>query len=103
MSNVPIELQPTAEAFAEANALLEQRNNELKEVRKNISRCKREFKNYMVNNKISTLDIAGKTFTFEPSEKVVVTLDRIEQSFPETAVHKYKQENTEKKTVFTCS
>lgn len=103
MSNIPLELQEQAKTFAEANALLEQRNNETKEVKKNITRCKREFKKYMIQNKISTLEIAGKTFTFEPSEKVVVTLDRIEQSFAESAVNKYKQENTEKKTVFSCS
>lgn len=103
MSNIPQELEEHAKAFVEANAFLEQKTKELKEARKKITQCKKEFKKYMVTHKIKILDIGGKRFSFEPSEKVVVTLDRIENSFPESAVTKYKQENTEKKTVFTCS
>jgi len=103
MSNLPAEIQAHAKIFVEANAMLEQRNKELKETKTTIARCKREFKKYMLSHNLKSMCVAGKTFMFEPSEKVVLTLDRVEQAFPESQVKKYKEENTEKKTTFTCS
>ena len=51
----------------------------------------------------NSFSVGGKTFSFEKKEKIVVSMDRIEESFPPAQVAKYKDSNKEQVEVFQCS
>jgi len=103
MSEVPPTLQQTAQTFLEVLNGIDHLNGELKGLRKTKSKCIREIKKYMKANNIPSMKIGDKTFNFEQNEKLVLSIDRVERSFPASQVEKFKQENTEIKTSFTYS
>lgn len=72
----------------------------VKENNKKIAKIKKEIKKYMQQNKITEYTLAGRTFSFEKKESVVLTMDRIEKSFDSEAVQKYKKDNYDEKIVF---
>lgn len=99
-TSAPPQLQQVEKTFLDALQSMDQLNKQLKASRKVAGKCKKEIKKYMVDNKIQSLDIGGKTFCFEKKQKVVVTMDRMEKAFKEEDVARYKQQNMENKTVF---
>jgi len=100
--SLPQEIQESGRVFEESLASLEQYSATTKELKKKAARAKRHIKKYMTQNNMTTLKIGERVFSFEQAEKIVCTMDRVEKSFPSTAVEKYKKENTEIKTVFSC-
>lgn len=77
-------------------------NEQLKRVRKVERKCKNTFKKYCKDTGRS-LTVGGKTFAFETKEKVVCTLDRVEDHFNNSEVERFKAVNTETKESFKSS
>ena len=80
---------------------LQQLTDQLKQVRKVIGAQKRLFKKYMKEHKVSQLRVGTVTFGFETKEKIVCTMDRVEQAFPSAQVVRFKEQNKQAKEVFT--
>ncbi len=68
-------------------------NVQFKPVHKALAKQKRFFKKYMKQRGLSELVVAGTTFTYEAEPKVLVTMERVEKSFPPEAVQRFKTEN----------
>lgn len=100
--SLPQDIQEAGRVFSESLAALDQYSATTKELKKKAARCKRQIKKYMTQNKLQTLKVGDRAFSFEQAEKVVCTMDRVAKAFPANAVEKFKQENTEVKSVFTC-
>lgn len=63
-------------------------------------RCKNAFKKH-VKESGQPLTVGGRVFSFEEKEKVVLTMERVEQAFAPDHVREYVMNNTEKSEVFT--
>lgn len=72
----------------------------VKENNKKIANIKKEIKKYMTQHNLTEYTLAGRTFSFEKKESVVLSMDRIEKSFDGEAVKKYKKDNYDEKIVF---
>ena len=75
-------------------------NTQFKPVQKTLGTQKRFFKKWMKQRGLSELVVAGTTFTFEEEPKVLLTMERVESSFPPDAVQRFKSENAITKDKF---
>ena len=103
MTTLPQAILDTGRTYSETLVALDQHNAVAKEMKKKVAKCKREIKKYMAQQQLQTLKVGDTTFSFEQREKLVLTIDRVEKAFPPSAVEKYKRENAEVKTIFSCS
>ena len=74
--------------------------SQLKELRSTANKQRRVFKKYMQQNDIEELVVGTETFSLEKREKVVCTMERVENAFPAKDVLEFKKANTETKTIF---
>jgi len=79
---------------------LESFNTQFKPVQKTLGKQKKFFKKWMKQRNLSELVVAGTTFTFEVEPKVLVSMERVEKSFPPDAVQRFKAENQINKDKF---
>ena len=73
---------------------------QLKELRSTANKQRRVFKKYMQQENLDELVVGPDTFSMEKKERIVCTMERVENSFDEKAVQKFKKANTEVKVVF---
>ncbi len=95
-------VQLALDSFLEATGRVEEIQDELKPLRKKSKLALNTIKTYMTENNLETMDLQGKTFSFENKEKVVLKMDRVEAfaQFSPEAVMAYKDANTESKVSF---
>lgn len=72
---------------------IDQFNVQFKPVHKALAKQKRFFKKYMKQRGLNELTVGGTKFTYEAEPKVLVTMERVEKSFPPEAVQRFKAEN----------
>ena len=98
-----MDIEVAKRLYCELLPSLETKTKEIKDLRKVERRCKAAFKKHMKEHGANSFSVGGKTFSFEKKEKIVVSMDRIEESFPPAQVAKYKDSNKEQVEVFKCS
>ena len=98
-----MDIEVAKRLYCELLPSLETKAKEIKDLRKVERRCKAAFKKHMKEHGANSFSVGGKTFSFEKKEKIVVSMDRIEESFPPAQVAKYKDSNKEQVEVFKCS
>lgn len=94
-------LEEAKRIYLEQIPKLQQLNDQIKQVRKIIGTQKRVFKKHMKQNNLPQLRVGTTMFGFEKKEKIVCTMDRVERSFPNDQVLKFKEQNKQAKEVFT--
>lgn len=94
-------LEEAKRIYLEQIPKLQQLNDQIKQVRKIIGTQKRVFKKHMKQNNLPQLRVGTTMFGFEKKEKIVCTMDRVEKSFPNDQVLKFKEQNKQAKEVFT--
>jgi len=97
-----MDLQHAKEEYTRILPELTTLQNQLKGLKKKERKCKNAFKKYCKDTG-SSLTVAGKTFSFKTKEKVVCTLDRVEDYFNASEVERFKAMNTEEKETFSTS
>jgi hypothetical protein len=75
-------------------------NTQFKPVQNTLGTQKRFFKKWMKQRNLNELVVAGTTFTFEVEPKVLLTMERVESSFPPDAVQRFKSANAISKDKF---
>ena len=96
-----MDIEQAKQVYLEKLPELQQLNDQIKAVRKQIGGAKRVFKKHMKHHKMQRLQVGNITFGFEKKEKVVCTMERVEQSFPPDQVLDFKNKNKQAKEVFT--
>lgn len=96
-----MDIEDAKETYLRLVPELESANTHIKSLRKTEAKCKKAFKKYVKEH--GPLTITGKTFRFEQKEKVVLTMDRVEEAFPARDVENYKHNNMEQVEVFKAS
>lgn len=79
---------------------MKQLQGQLKELRSTANKQRRVFKKYMQQQKLQELVVGPDTFSMEKKERIVCTMERVENAFDANAVANFKKANTEVKVVF---
>jgi len=97
-----MDLDTAKSTFLNLLPALETLNTERKKLVKIDRQCKTVFKKF-VKESGRPLTVGGRVFSFEEKEKVVLTMERVENAFDADVVKQYVVDNTEKIDVFTMN
>lgn len=96
-----MDIDTAVETYLRLLPELETKQKEMKALRNVERKCKAAFKKHVKQH--GPLHVGGKTFQFEQKEKVVLTMDRLEEQMPAREVQAYIQNNTEQVEVFKAA
>jgi len=88
------------ELEAEKEKWMESFTTQFKPVQRALGKQKKFFKKWMKQHNLSELVVAGTKFTLEVEQKVLISMERVEKSFPPEAVQRFKAENQINKDKF---
>ena len=93
-------LEEAKRLYLEQLPIIEQLSEQMKASRKIMSSSKRVFRKYLKDNRLTELRVGSKTFGFEQKEKIVCTIDRMENAFPADQMARYKEANLKRNEAF---
>lgn len=102
MSFTAEQVEEAKNAFLEVQPDIERISKELRTLKKTQTRAKKIIRAYMEQTQMTTLDVGNTQFNRAVKDKVVCTMDRVEETFGAEAAQRFGAMNTEPKVVFSA-